>query len=393
LCHLTTHVILALCAREQMACAAGPLAPRKERPTNTTLFPLGPYAPPTAQPLALTLRLRGETVVGVEPLHAGYCHRGIAALVEGKTIDEALPLVEHSCCFAGTAHRIALCRALEAAAGATIEPSARATRILFLEIERILARLWLLGLTSRGMGLTHLWQTALEQREALIAALETATSARAFWGIATPGGVRAELEIDPLRTALEQLDATATAWRAAVGPQGALGRTGKGMGALTEERARALGLRGPAGAGSYADEDARRTDEGYEALAVEWPSADQKRTGDVAARLAFAVEDLAASLALTQKCLAGLPAGESGAVRPLKLPTGDLSLQAVVEGPHGPVTLTATHSAASTLHDLRIETAAPAALAAVPEALEGKPLAHALPTLASLDLCLECLDQ
>ncbi len=366
---------------------------RKERPTNTTLFPLGPYAPPTAQPLALTLRLRGETIVGIEPPHAGYCHRGIAALVEGKTVDEARPLVEHSCSFAGTAHRIALCRALEAAAGATVEPPAQATRILFLEIERILARLWLLGLTSRGMGLTHLWQTALEQREALFAALETATGARAFWAIATPGGVRADLELDPLRAALEGLDSAAADWRVASGPQGSLGRTGKGMGVLTEERARALGLHGPAGAGSYADEDARRTDEGYEALAVEWPATDQKRTGDVAARLAFAAEDLASSLAITQKCLAGLPAGESGAARPLKLPTGDLALRGVVEGPHGPVTLTATHRAAGTLHDLRIETATPAALAALPEALEGKPLAHALPTLASLDLCLECLDQ
>ena len=366
---------------------------RKERPTNTVLFPLGPYASATVQPFALLLRLRGETIVGVEPPETGYCRRGIAALVEGRTADAALPVVEHSCSFAGTAHRIAFCRALETAAGAAPSKTAVNTRILFAEVERILARLWTLGATARAFSLAAFWQTALQQREDLFTALEDAAGTRAFWGVAVAGGVRGDLDFEPLRTALDAAETSLTAWRVAVGPQGPLGRAGKGVGRISEERAREFGLRGLAGAGSYATEDARQKDSGYTALGVDWPSLDGKRSGDVAARLTVAVEDIAASVALAKACLGTLPDGHINDARALTIPNSALDLNATVEGPHGPVNVAFSRTATGALGDLHIETTAPAVLDALPALLEGRPLATALAMLASLDLCLECLDQ
>ena len=371
----------------------GRLRVRKERPTNTVLFPLGPYTPATAQPFALLLRLRGETIVGVEPPETGYCRRGISALVEGRTVDAALPVVEHSCSYAGTAHRIAFCRAVETAAGVAPSKTAVNTRILFAEIERILARLWMLGATARAFSLPSFWKTALQQREDLFAALEDAAGTRAFWSVAIAGGVRGDLDFEPLRTALDVVETSVTAWRVAVGPQGPLGRAGKGVGRISDERAREYGLRGLAGAGSYATEDARQAESGYAALDVEWPSLDGKRSGDVAARLTVAVEDIATSVALAKACLGTLPEGGANAARAISLPNGALALNATVEGPHGPVTVSLARSAAGALGDLHIETTAPALLDALPALLEGRTLAHALAILASLDLCLECLDQ
>ncbi len=393
LCRSNAHAILALYVRAQAFCAAGRLSARKERSTNTVLFPLGPYSPATAQPFALLLRLRGETIVGVEPPGIGYCRRGISALVEGRSIETALPIVAHSCSFAGTAHRIAFCRALESAAGAALSQAATNTRILFAEVERILARLWTLGATARAFGVAPLWKAALQQREDLFAALEDATGFRAFWGVAIPGGARDDLDFDPLRTALDAVESSVTAWRVAVGPQGPLGRAGKGVGRLSAESARELGIYGLAGAGSYATEDARQADSGYTGLDVEWPSLDDKRSGDVAGRLACAVEDIATSVALARACLGALPAGNSDLAIAFSMPSRPVDLHATVESPHGPVTLSATYAAAGTLGDLRIDTTAHAILDAVPTLLEGRPVAQALATLASLDLCLECLDQ
>jgi NADH-quinone oxidoreductase subunit D len=339
--------------------------------------------------------LRGETIVSVEPPQTGYCRRGVAALIEGKSVDDALTLIEHSCSFAGTAHRIALCQALESAMDASPSRSARVTRILFAEVERILARIWTLALAARAVGLTPRWRTALRQREDLFEALEAATGKRVFWGVAMPGGVRGDIEIDPLRSALEELDPAVTSWRVAAGPQGPLGRAGKGVASLTEERARELGLQGVAAGGSYASADLRQTDNdsGYADLDIEWSSLDGKRSGDVAARLTCAVEDIATSLAIAKSCLNELPAGASDETKPLNLPDAARVVSASVEGPHGPVTLTATYSTASTLSDVRIETAATAALEALPSILEGRHISQALLILASLDLCLECLDE
>jgi ech hydrogenase subunit E len=340
----------------------------------------------------LNLRLRGETVVGVEPPAAGYCRRGIAALVEHKSVAAALPIIEHSCSYAGTAHRVALCRALEAAADAHISQHARLTRILFAEIERSLARLWVLGWVAYSMGLVQLWRDALQRREDLFAALEEATGRRQFWGIALPGGVRDDLVFEPLGGALAKVEHAVTAWRVALGPRGLLGRAGAGAGLISAERAQALGLEGVAGCGSVARDDLRRSDSSYDDLGVEWPPLDAKRSGDVTGRVSCAVEDLAASVAIAQQCLHELPSTTTEHANALTLPSGEHQLRAAVEGPHGPALLEATLSAASTLTGLRLETPGAATLAALPEVLEGRPLVQVPAILASLDLCLECLD-
>jgi ech hydrogenase subunit E len=333
--------------------------------------------------------------VGVEPPGTGYCRRGITALVEHKSVAEALPIIEHSCSFAGTAHRIALCRALEAAADARISQHARLTRILFAEIERSLARLWVLGWVAYGMGLVQLWRDALQRREDLFAALEGATGRRQFWGVAIPGGVRDDLTLEPLGSALAQVEHDVTAWRVAIGPRGLLGRAGAGAGLIAAERAQDLGLEGMAGWGSVARDDLRRSDSSYADLGVEWPPLDAKRSGDVTGRVSYAVEDLAASVAIAQQCLHELPSTTTERAEhasALTLPGGEHQLRAAVEGPHGAAILAATLSTASTLAGLRLETPGAATLAALPELLEGRPLAQVPAILASLDLCLECLD-
>ncbi len=334
-------------------------------------------------------------IVGVEPSGTGYCHRDIAALVEGATVEAALPLVERSCSFAGTAHRTALCRAVESAANTTISKSARLTRILFIETERILTRLWNLGMAAQGFGLSNLWEQAQNQREDLFLALEAGTGNRQFWGIAVPGGVRADVDVEPLRAALEGLEAALAAWRSVTGPQGLLGRAGKGVAVISEERIAALGLTGLAALGSTAGNDPRRQehDTGYDELGLDWPSSDAQRAGDVAARLAAAVEDMGTSLVIARQCLVQLPAGAAEAPSSSRPIGHDAPLSATIEGPHGRVTLSARYTATGTLREFRLATPAAPTFAALAELLEGRQLIQLAATLASLDLCAECLDQ
>ncbi len=113
--------------------------------------------------------------------------------------------MERSCSLAGGAHRTALCQAVESATAATVPANARVTRVLFAEIERALARLWLLATVSRAAGQPATLRDALEQREMLFDALEEATGQRRYWGIAVPGGVRGELTIEPITKAIEAM--------------------------------------------------------------------------------------------------------------------------------------------------------------------------------------------
>jgi Ni,Fe-hydrogenase III large subunit len=360
---------------------------------------LGPYHPALLQPLALTFKLRGETVVHADPPGHGYCHRGVEALASGKPVSQTLDIVERSCSFAGHSHRVAVCQAIEAATAST--PSARAdlVRGLLAEIERALARLWTLGITARAAGLHVLLRDALAHREGLFDALERATGQRSFWGIAEPGGVR-EVDaagLEALADAVEQLTGALGTWRISASPRGPLGRAGTGVGKITEERARALQLTGLAARAGGIASDLRR-DAPYGAYAnidCAWDAdAPATRDGsDVAARMALAISDLAVSLRLARTMIDALPAADdtsvvarSGARSRARNGHGR------VEGPHGAVEADVAMASGDVVDSVRLQVPGGALLASLPELLDGQPIALVPLILASLDLCMECAD-
>lgn len=390
--------------------------------------------------MALTLRLSGETIVGVAPVDAagalapsatGYCRRGVVDLCVGRAPDDALAIVEHSCSLAGAAHRQALCLALEAVAGVEAPESDRIARSLFAELARILARLWTLGQIARAAAENAPYYEALEQREQFFDALEDATGERAYWGVARPGGVRSDVKMAPIREALDRFGGAVETWRVATGPQGPLGRTTVGVGRITRRRAAEWGLTGVAACGAGladatgATADLRRSApyDGYRDVAITWPDSSEGTTnaanagddaadghaasssrasgganangkrGDVADRMRCAVDDMALSVTIAQACLGALgdePALGATPILANQWRAGEGA--ATVAGPHGPVTVAVSLDAQGTISRLRLATPGAGLLAALPSTLMERPLAHTPLILASLDLCLECLD-
>ena len=268
-------------------------------------YPLGPYTSALVQPLPITLVLRGDQIEDVELGDLDTLSRGAVALAEGKPVDDALAILEHSCANAGQTHRLALALALESATNTPTTKQSRLTRVLFAEVERILARLWTLGLSARAAGYPSLWRTALDQREDLFAATQAVTGERVHWGVATVGGVREDFTLTSLAEALTAFAPACEEWRRVTIARGPLGAIAAGLGVISEEQARDLsGLAGRA-AGNRQDVRESAPYDGYVDLAHAWPSSTYK-TGDAAARLLCAAEDLTTSVAVAQACLADL---------------------------------------------------------------------------------------
>ncbi len=373
--------------------------------TSTVTFPLGPYHPALDLPLGLTLRLRGETVASVEPVRSGFARRDVAELAAGRPLDEALAIVERTCSLSHEAHRLALCMAVESATGARPTQAAERTRLVFAECERILARLWTLAQVSHAAGLPEPFGDALDQRETLFVALASVTGQRHYWGVAVPGGVREGLNPAPLSAGVAEVEEALPAWRRQVAPNGPLAIAGKGAGTLAVARAKELGLTGVAAAGSYDAEDLRRARPygAYTELGTQLEGAPRVRSGDAAARLVCIVEDLAVSLGLVRETIAALEGATTSA--PAEASGWRAAAGAVVsgavEGPHGPIEVAATLagdgdgdvSGGSALAQMRLTAPGVEPLVAVlPELLEGCHLPQAAVILASLDLCVECLD-
>jgi Ni,Fe-hydrogenase III large subunit len=358
---------------------------------------LGPYHPSLVLPVGLSFKLRGETIESVLPPVTGFCRRGIESLVVGKPMVDALGMIERSCSFSGQSYRLAACQSIEAATGAMPARRARLLRSVFAEIERLLARLWLLGMAARAIGLAAAFHEALEQREALFDATEQLTGERLYWAVAEPGSVRELREdiFEVMELALDQLSGAVATWRLATEAHGPLGRASAGVGRLDRERVMALGLGGLAARAVGLADDPRRDQHyaGYGDIPFDWVDGKSGgEAGDATARLAAAVAEMGLSLRLIRALLDALrDAGdEAGATAVV---SGNGNAAATVLGPHGLITCRAAFADGGRFAQITLDRPnAAATLAALPDVLRGQPVLLAPLILASLDLCLECND-
>ncbi|HEX9036820.1 MAG TPA: hypothetical protein VF808_07495 [Ktedonobacterales bacterium] len=360
-----------------------------------TIFPLGPYHPALSEPVALRLRLRGERIIGVEEPEAGvsgYSHRGVLELAEGLPLDDALVILERVCARAGQSYRLALCLAVERMTKTQVARPAQLVRTLFAELERLASALWTLGEIARAVDQRRLWSGALDQREAVFEAAQTATGERAFWGVARPGGVRGGLTLAPIRAFAETAPALYEQWRSSAAIGGGLRRATEGLGRATAAPlAPATAADGPRGASIH---DARRATpyDAYRMLTLDWAPLDALDNAplDAATSIARLVAGMKLSVDIVLTCLDELDGEPDLPQASLTLGAGDGA--ATTQSAHGPARVSVTLAAGGTVETLGLETSCAATIALAPAMLTGRALGEAPAILAALDLCPACAE-
>ncbi len=371
-------------------------------------FPLGPYHPALIEPLSLRLAMRGEKVTGVET-HMGYAHRGVEALATERDLLSVLDLVERACGTCGHSHRLALCLAIERHANVTPPPRALALRTAFSEIERALARLWLLTQVGRASEFGALFTFAVEARETLFEACVEATDARLFWGVPVPGGATNVADPGALTEPVAAVAARLPVIERLVRENGMLSSRGKGIGRVAADVAEDLRLTGLlARAAGVDDPDLRRTApyDAYDQVVDLFDDDTQSAlgaavAGDVASRSRLAVADLRRSLGLIAALLDDLPDGQERATFPAQLLAGETT--ASIEGPHGRESIVlrvgdpsanrpVDAQSAGWLGKLTLNPPSRVNCGALPIALVHEHLSDVPLVLASLDLCVACID-
>jgi ech hydrogenase subunit E len=367
------------------------------------IFPLGPYHPALTEPMGLRLALRGETVTNVET-QLGYLHRGIEDLATTRDLPAVLDLVERTCGTCGHSHRLALSLALEQLAEVTVPPRAAALRTVFAEVERVLARLWLLMQVARVGELGGLFTSAIEAREILFEACAAATGTRLFWGIPVPGGAQGVADPQAIANGLTDCaNALATIDRQ-LAPQGPIARRMVNVGKIPLTTVNDLGITGLVARAAGQDEDVRLATP-YDAYPTVKETlvedATKQLTGDVAHRLFEAGSEIRQSMHVITALLDDLPEGQERATFPALLGPGLATAR--VEGPHGREVVLAQVGIAEGkpvatdqpgwLTELRLSTPSATNSGLIPIALTGQRLGDVPLILASLDLCVACIDR
>ena len=315
--------------------SAPPVQPEFAPPAGEGLhqIPLGPVRPIPLGAVHLRLHALGGTVAAMEA-QGGYGHRGIVALMLGRSPRAAARVAARVAADGTVAHSLAFARAAEAATGTVPPPRAVALRALMGELERIAGHLRWWGGVCAAAGLRWPEARSAVLREGVLRAAGAAFGHRLMLDRVVPGGVAADLGRDGPGALHEALAAVAAAL-----PE--LEDAGENHGGLRDRLVgrvvtapalvARLGAAGPVGRAAGRGLDARRLPGGDGWAASLGLHVPMLAAGDAEARQRVLLAEVRGSLGLAQALLDGMPPGEVLAPWPQRGGEG----VGVVEGPRG----------------------------------------------------------
>lgn len=294
----------------------------------------GPQHPAAHGVLRLVLELDGEVVQRADP-HIGLLHRGTEKLAESKTYIQSLPYMDRLDYVSMMCNEHAYCLAIEKLAGIEVPERAQYIRVMFAEITRILNHLLWIGAHSIDIGAMTMFLYAFREREDLMDCYEAVSGARLHAAYFRPGGVYRDLpdsmpqyKASKIRNAkeiarlnetrkgsmLDFIEDFTNRFPACVDDYETLltdNRIWKqrtvGIGVVTPERAKNLGMTGPMLRGSGIAWDLRKMQpyDVYDRMEFDIPVG---VTGDCYDRYLVRVEEMRQSNRIIQQCVKWLKA-------------------------------------------------------------------------------------
>ena len=152
----------------------------------------GPQHPAAHGVLRLVLELDGEVIVRADP-HIGLLHRGTEKLAEHKTWIQSLPYMDRLDYVSIMPNEHAYCLAVERLLGLDVPIRAQYIRVMFDELSRILNHLLWLGAHALDVGAMTPFLYCFREREDLMDVYEAVSGARLHAAYFRPGGVYRDL--------------------------------------------------------------------------------------------------------------------------------------------------------------------------------------------------------
>jgi Ni,Fe-hydrogenase III large subunit len=286
-------------------------------------IPVGPVHAGIIEPGHFRFHANGETVVRLEA-RLGYTHKGIEALMVGRSPAEAARLAGRLSGDSTVAHALAFARAVEAALAVEAPARAQWLRALMAELERLANHFGDIGAICNDATFPLLLAQFSLLREEVLRAAEACFGHRLMMDRVLPGGVGADLDAagpDRLRDLVRALRPRLTQLvRIYDSKPSLLDRTVL-TGIVKPELVHRFATGGFVGRASGSGQDARRNPgyPPYDELEFTVPVLME---GDVNARLQIRVLEAFASLGLIEQILESLPPGPIAAELPRRAGEG-----------------------------------------------------------------------
>jgi Ni,Fe-hydrogenase III large subunit len=268
-------------------------------------------------------------------------------------------------------------------------------RVAMAELERLHSHILWAGIAAKLIGFKTMFMSCFAMREKVMDMLETISGNRVNYGMNCFGGVLRD--ITDTSAVLGIVDAIEKELVSSVIPvfttNSSVRERCAGIGVLTHEQAKSLGVVGPLARASGVAQDLRRDAPYlvYDRLQFEVPV---QTDGDVRARLVVRALELIESCRILRQVMHDLPQGPIAAppgVPRLKVPAG--TAVARIEAPRGEVFYSVTANGTDMPQRVKIRTPTFANMPSMQWAVIGAQLADAPLIQASIDPCYSCTDR
>lgn len=271
-------------------------------------IPVGPIHAGIIEPGHFRFNVAGERILTLEG-KLFFTHKGVEKLMEGKTVEEALPFVERLSGDMAAANALAYVQAVEKISKVEIPKRAQMLRMLAVELERMTMHIHdLANIGGMGTGYSFIAANGFRIKERLMRLSDDVLGNRFWRGLVAVGGVSKDLDEKQLgeilevskKAYLEMLEVVTTA----LASDGFLDRL-QTTGILPLEAAKAFGALGLPARASGLDRDVRR-DHVY-AMYAEYPvKVAVRKSGDVYARYLMRIDEMKESMKLIETLIANM---------------------------------------------------------------------------------------
>ncbi|MGH9614092.1 MAG: NADH-quinone oxidoreductase subunit D [Bryobacteraceae bacterium] len=355
---------------------------------------MGPQHPSTHGVLRVVLKLDGERVTGTDCM-IGYLHRGVEKIAEHRTYPLFAPYVDRMDYLSAVSNGLGYCLAVEKLLGAEAPPRAQSVRVILTELNRISSHLMWLGTHALDVGaITPLFYTMREREEAL-KIFENYCGARLTTHAFRIGGLQYELYegfeqqvnvfCDMFAGKLDEYEELLSQNRIWVDRL-------TGIGVLTAEQCKQIGVTGPVLRASGVKWDLRKAQpySGYDQYDFDIPT---RQNGDTYDRYMVRMEEMRQSIRIIRQAVSRIPSGPIMAKIPkiLKPPSGEVYVS--IEAPKGELGYFIVSDGSTTPYRLRVRPPSFVNLQALNLMARGALIADVVAIIGTIDIVLGEVDR
>ena len=349
---------------------------------------MGPQHPMTHGLWNLRVKIDGETITEAEPV-VGYLHRGWEKLTEHRMYPQIIPMADRLCYGASMSWSHLYCLTAEKLMDIECPERAKYIRTIVLEAQRIGSHLMWLAALGTDLGSYTIFLYPMRERELFLDLMQNLCGARMTYNYPRIGGVRndvpANFERDFTRV-LNHFEKKLKDYEALCDESTIFRMRTEGVGILTTEDAKNLGVTGPNLRGSGVDYDIRR-DDPYDA----YPNIDFEvctRDGcDAFSRYRVRIDEMYESCNIIRQAIKEMPEGPHRLKPPRNAPKGK-SAWAHVEDPRGEGLMYIIGNGDDKPYRLKVRSPIFVTVSASPVMLKGYKVADVPSIMGSVDMCL-----